>query len=163
MERGLKSGLLRHQGREARRAREREPSTPRITEPLQEWITAGNGTLGQKDSTAKKASDLVTTHGKEQRKRSEGWTKARRRGDEEKEKASEGCNKERPPTQRGCRAFSDVVERSETIGTEKKKKAPKIRLGVARGCCAGQHDYLPVFFLQEANVPIRNKHYRHSF
>ena len=99
--------------------REREPSTPRSTEPLKDWITAGNGTLGQKDSTAKrcgekKASGLVTTQGA-------------RRG-----KGEEGCTKGKATDPTGCRAFSDVVERSETIGT-KKKKAPKIRLGVAPG------------------------------
>ena len=59
----------------------------------------------------------MTTHGKGQ--------------DEEKERAREGCTKGKATDPTGCRAFSDVVERSETIATENKKKAIRIRLGVA--------------------------------
>ena len=51
---------------------------------------------------------MVTTHGKGQ--------------DEEKEKAGEGCTKGKATDPTGCRAFSDVVERSETTATENKKK-----------------------------------------
>ena len=101
---------------------EREPPTPRITEPLQEGITAGNGTLGQKDSAAKrcgerKASGLVTAAEKE-RGPDKGQT-ARRRG---KGEGRRGVQKGKATDPTGCRAFSDVVERSETIGTERKRR-----------------------------------------
>ena len=105
----------------------RDRRRERASDPTNYRASAGRDNCRQKDSAAKrcgerKASGLVTTHGKGQQKRSEGRTRARRRGDEEKEKAGEGCKKERPPTQRFCRAFSDVVERSETIGTERKRR-----------------------------------------
>ena len=44
----------------------------------------------------------------------------------------------------------------------KKKEARRIRRGVTRGYCVGQHDYRPVFFLQETNLPNRYKNNRHS-